>query len=112
MFEPSQVIVNTPLASLHDIEIAARGCLSSMAYEYVSGGAGDECTLGWNERDWNSIRLRQRVLVDVAELDTSVSLLGRTLSHPILLAPRPTTNSFTPTGRWPRHGEPAKPARR
>ncbi|HCT55705.1 MAG TPA: alpha-hydroxy-acid oxidizing protein [Gemmatimonas aurantiaca] len=87
MSEPSQVIVNTPLASLHDIEIAARGCLSSMAYEYVSGGAGDECTLGWNERDWNSIRLRQRVLVDVAELDTSVSLLGRTLSHPILLAP-------------------------
>lgn len=61
--------------------------MSPMAFEYVSGGAGDECTLTWNEQDWNAVRLRQRALVDVSQLDTSVQLFSRTLPHPILLAP-------------------------
>ncbi len=76
-----------PLASISDFEIAARVRMSSMAYEYVSGGAGDEKTLAWNQSAYSEIKLRSRVLVDVSQLDTSVQLFGRTLSHPILLAP-------------------------
>jgi 4-hydroxymandelate oxidase len=98
MPDTPQVTVNTPLASLYDVQIAAKACLPPMAYEYVSGGAGDECTLGWNEQDWNGIRLRQRVLVDVSRLDTSISLFGHTLAHPILLAPTAYHKLIHPEG--------------
>jgi len=76
-----------PLASISDFAQAARGRMSAMAWEYVSGGAGDEQTLAWNTSAYADIRLRSRVLVDVSKLDTSVQLFGRTLPHPILLAP-------------------------
>jgi len=76
-----------PLASVADFERAARHTMSTMAFEYVSGGAGDEQTLAWNQSAYGEIKLRSRVLVDVSQLDTSVQLFGRTLPHPILLAP-------------------------
>jgi 4-hydroxymandelate oxidase len=76
-----------PLASLADFEAAARQKMARTAYEYVSGGAGDEHTLAWNERAWAELRLRARVLVDVSRLATTVRLFGRELPHPILLAP-------------------------
>ncbi len=75
------------LVSVADFEKAARYTMSAMAYEYVSGGAGDEQTLSWNQSAYGEIKLRSRVLVDVSQIDTSVQLFGRTLSHPILLAP-------------------------
>ncbi len=76
-----------PLASVSDFEKAARVRMSTMAYGYVSGGAGDEQTLAWNQSAYGEIKLRSRVLVDVSKIDTSVQLFGRTLPHPILLAP-------------------------
>jgi 4-hydroxymandelate oxidase len=85
--QPPDVAAADPLASVSDFERAARERMSAMAWEYVSGGAGDEQTLAWNSSAYTDIRLRSRVLVDVSRLDTSVQLFGRTLPHPILLAP-------------------------
>jgi len=82
-----ETVAADPLVSVSDFEQAARGRMSSMAWEYVSGGAGDEQTLAWNTSAYRDIKLRSRVLVDVSRLDTSVQLFGRTLPHPILLAP-------------------------
>lgn len=75
------------LASVADFEKAARDKMSTMAFEYVSGGAGDEHTLGWNQSAYTDIKLRSRILVDVSQINTSVRLFGRDLPHPILLAP-------------------------
>lgn len=75
------------LAALSDYERAAHAGLPAMAWEYLTGGAGDECTLRWNTDAWNDVRLRTRALVDVGDLDTSTTLLGRRHAHPILLAP-------------------------
>jgi 4-hydroxymandelate oxidase len=75
------------LASVSDFEKAARVRMSHLAWEYVSGGAGDELTLTWNQSAYSDITLRSRVLVDVSRLDTSVTLFGQVLPHPILLAP-------------------------
>jgi 4-hydroxymandelate oxidase len=61
--------------------------MSKMAYEYVSGAAGDEHTLSWNQDASAEIHLRNRVLVDVSKIDTTLKLFGRDLAHPILLAP-------------------------
>jgi len=78
---------DAPLASLSDFETRARERVSHMAYEYVAGGAGDEITLRENRAAFERLRLKPRVLVDVSKLDTTVTLFGEKLRHPILLAP-------------------------
>src|SRR5579859_737411 len=83
---------------LADLEPLAKGVMSPMAFEYVSGGAGDERTLAWNTEAFARIRLRPRVLTDVSTLDTRVSLLGDTLPLPVLLAPAAYHRLFSPDG--------------
>jgi 4-hydroxymandelate oxidase len=61
--------------------------MTPLAREYVTGGAGDEHTLAWNQSAYVDIKLRSRILTDVSHIDTSVRLFGRELPHPILLAP-------------------------
>jgi 4-hydroxymandelate oxidase len=77
----------TEAVCLSDFEALARERLSPMAYEYVSGGAGSEVTLRWNEEAFQKIRLRPKVLVDVSHIDTGVNLFGEPMPFPILLAP-------------------------
>ena len=76
-----------PLLTLEDYERAARERVDPVAWEYISSGAGDEISLRWNVDAFRSIRLVPRMLRDVSKLDTSVTLLGTRLAHPILLAP-------------------------
>jgi 4-hydroxymandelate oxidase len=72
---------------IQDYESLASGCMSKMAWEFLSGGAGDELTIRWNREAYDRIRLLPRNLVDVSRLDTRVTLLRRELPHPVLLAP-------------------------
>lgn len=73
--------------SLPELEEHARHSMPSMAFEFLASGAADENTVRWNRESFNRIRLRPRVLTDVANVDTTVTLFGRTLEFPILLAP-------------------------
>ena len=74
-------------ASLADHEHWARQTLDANAWAYFSGGAADEITLRANRSAWDDITLQPRVLQALAGGHTRVELLGRTLAHPILLAP-------------------------
>lgn len=75
------------LVNLADFEAPARARVGDKAWAYLSGGAADELTLRDNRAAWDRIRLQPRVLRDLAGGHTRVQLLGRTLQHPILLAP-------------------------
>jgi 4-hydroxymandelate oxidase len=75
------------LLSLFDYESAAEKRISHGAWARISGGAADELTLRWNHEAYEHLRLKPRVLVNVAKLDTKVSLFGQELPFPILLAP-------------------------
>jgi 4-hydroxymandelate oxidase len=75
------------LLDLTDFERAAKTVMSPMAWDYVSGAAADEITLRWNHEAYEKIRLMPRALVDVSKLDTRLTLLGKELAFPILLAP-------------------------
>ena len=75
------------IANLADHEAQARQHLDDNAWAYFSGGAADEITLRANRSAWDALPLWPRVLRPLAGGHTRVSLLGRTLAHPILLAP-------------------------
>src|SRR5437660_11971731 len=72
---------------LADFEALAKKRLSHFAYEYIASGAADELTIRWNREAFDQIRLRPKVLVNVENVDTSVTLFGQEMPHPILLAP-------------------------
>jgi len=75
------------LVNLADHEAFARSVLSAQADAYFNGGAADELTLRENVLAWQRIALLPRVLRPMAGAHTRVELLGRTLAHPILVAP-------------------------
>jgi 4-hydroxymandelate oxidase len=73
--------------TLADFEPIARSRIEPGAWDYYMGGAGDEITLADARAAWDRIRLVPRVLVDVAERDLTTVAFGRTLAHPIVVAP-------------------------
>lgn len=75
------------IVNLADHEAQARTRLDAQAWAYFSGGAADELTLRANRAAWDRLELWPRVLRPLAGGHTRVELLGRTLAHPILLAP-------------------------
>jgi 4-hydroxymandelate oxidase len=84
--------------SLPEFEERARDGMAPMAYEYVASGAAEEHTVRWNREAFDRIRLRPRVLRDVASIDTRVTLLGRELAFPVLLAPTAYQRVLHPEG--------------
>ncbi|RZL40525.1 MAG: alpha-hydroxy-acid oxidizing protein [Rubrivivax sp.] len=75
------------LANLADFESHAKPRVTDNAWAYLNGGAADELTLRANRAAWDAIPLHPRVLRDLAGGHTRVTLLGRELLHPVLLAP-------------------------
>jgi 4-hydroxymandelate oxidase len=65
----------------------AREILPADVYDYFATGAADEITLEANAAAWRNIALRQRILIDVSTVDTSVTLLGKQRPHPFVSAP-------------------------
>jgi 4-hydroxymandelate oxidase len=73
--------------NLLEYEAQALEKLPLMARDYYRSGAMDEITLRNNRRAFDFYQLRPRVLVDVSCRDLSTSILGQSLSMPILIAP-------------------------
>lgn len=73
--------------SLQEIVHTARRNLPQALWDHLSGGADSETTLCRNRQALDSLALRQRVLVDVREIDITTTLLGRKLAGPVFLAP-------------------------
>ena len=70
-----------------DLERRAQERLDPGAFGYFAGGAGEELVLRENVTAWSEHRFAPKVLVDVSEIDTSVTVLGRRYEHPVLVAP-------------------------
>ncbi|MDZ7679352.1 MAG: alpha-hydroxy acid oxidase [Acidimicrobiales bacterium] len=85
-------------ASVTDLRRAARRRLPRGIFDYLDGGAEDERTLAANTGDFASVGLRPRVLRDVSSVDTSSTLLGRSLPLPLVLAPTGFTRIADPEG--------------
>lgn len=75
------------VTTLADHERHARSVLDDAHWAYLFGAAADEITASRNIEAWRALELLPRVLQPVAGGHTRVELLGRTLAHPILIAP-------------------------
>ena len=74
-------------ASVPDYRRLAKKRVPHFLFEYLDGGSYAEITKERNRTDLEALALRQRVLRDVSDIDTSVELFGRTYEMPVALAP-------------------------
>jgi 4-hydroxymandelate oxidase len=86
------------LASVRDYEAAAKLKMSVPAWEYFNSGSADEITMRRNREALDGVQLKPKVLVDVTKIDTSCTVLGFKLPHPILLAPTSSHLLANPDG--------------
>ena len=80
------------------LEALARAAIGEMAYAYYAGGAEDERLIIDNVEAWRRHRLLPRVLVDVAEISTTTTVLGDEVLVPVLVAPTAIQRLATPEG--------------
>ena len=73
--------------SIADLRKLARRKVPRVVFDYVDGGACDEVTLRRNVEDFAALAIEPRVLVDVASVDTSTTVLGCPVAVPIIGAP-------------------------
>jgi isopentenyl diphosphate isomerase/L-lactate dehydrogenase-like FMN-dependent dehydrogenase len=73
--------------NLADFEALARERVNPSAWCYFESGAEDEYSIAENIAAFRRIKLRPRMLMDVAERDLSTTVLGQPISLPVLLAP-------------------------
>lgn len=73
--------------NLREYEALARERMEATAFDYYASGANDELTLTENERAFDRLRLRYRVLRGIEGCDLRTRLLGHELDFPVIFAP-------------------------
>ena len=73
--------------SVEEFEPLARERMPAEGYNFIAGAAGTGSAARGNIEAYTRWRFRQRGLIDVSHIDTSVTILGRTIALPILFAP-------------------------
>ncbi|WP_379062831.1 L-lactate dehydrogenase [Mesorhizobium sp. UC74_2] len=79
------------LLTIDDLKNQARRRVPKMFFDYADSGAWTESTYRANEEDFGKIKLRQRVLVDMANRSLASTMIGETVSMPVALAPTGST---------------------
>ena len=73
--------------SIEDLRQRARRNVPKMFFDYAEAGSYNQETLRANRADFEKIKLRQRVLVNVDRRDTSTAILGEQTPMPLALGP-------------------------
>lgn len=84
--------------NLADYEAAAQRVLSPFSWDFYAGGAGEELTVADNLEAFRRIRLRPRLLQDVATRNLTTTVLGVEVSLPVLIAPTTAQTLAHPEG--------------
>ncbi|MCA1676542.1 MAG: alpha-hydroxy-acid oxidizing protein, partial [Actinobacteria bacterium] len=97
---PLEDLITSPEQALNvfDFEAVARQRLPPAHFGYMATGVDDDATVRANRDGFNRFQLRVRRLIDVRQIDTSVSLFGVTWPTPIVLAPIGSQRAFHADG--------------
>jgi L-lactate dehydrogenase (cytochrome) len=73
--------------NIDDFRLLAKQRLPWPVFDYIDGAADDEITRARNRAAYDDCDLVPEVLAGVAEIDTSVTILGRRSALPLILSP-------------------------
>jgi len=99
-FQHSDEVISSPDQALEvlDFEAAARKALPPAHFGFLATGVDDDGTVRANREGYSRIQIRARRLVDVENVDMSVSLFGTKWNTPIVLSPVSSEKAFHPDG--------------
>lgn len=86
------------LVNVADYRRAARRLLPRDAWDFISGGSGDQLTMRANCLALAGVGLKPRVLVDVSRRTTATAMLGTGVAAPIAVAPMAYHRLADPAG--------------
>jgi isopentenyl diphosphate isomerase/L-lactate dehydrogenase-like FMN-dependent dehydrogenase len=85
--------------NVFDFAKLAKAKLDPLAWDYLDEGSDDEVSLRESRTAFDRLIIRPHFLLhDVASIDTSVSLFGRTMPQPFYLSVTGGKNCFIPNG--------------
>ena len=75
------------ITSIDDLKRIYKRRVPQMFYDYAESGSWPEQTFRENCSDFDQIRLRQRVAVDMSGRSTATQMIGEDVAMPVALAP-------------------------
>ncbi|MFM9881362.1 MAG: L-lactate dehydrogenase [Burkholderiaceae bacterium] len=75
------------ITTIEDLRILAQKRVPRMFYDYADSGSWTESTYRANEGDFQKIKLRQRVAVNMEGRSTRTSMVGQPVAMPVAIAP-------------------------
>ena len=77
----------TVITTIEDLRVLAKRRVPRMFYDYADSGSWTESTYRANEADFDRIKFRQRVAVNMENRSTRVRMLGQDAAMPVAIAP-------------------------
>ncbi|MGD1886691.1 MAG: L-lactate dehydrogenase [Cohaesibacteraceae bacterium] len=75
------------ITTIHDLQALAEARVPRMFYDYADSGSWTEQTYDDNEDDFELLRLRQRVAVNMEDRSTRSTMIGQDVVMPVACAP-------------------------
>ena len=75
------------ITNIEDLRVIAQRRVPRMFYDYADSGSWTESTYRANQADFQSIKLRQRVAVNMEGRTTATTMVGIDVSMPVAIAP-------------------------
>jgi L-lactate dehydrogenase (cytochrome)/glycolate oxidase len=75
------------ITTIEDLRVLAEKRVPRMFYDYADSGSWTEGTYRANSADFQKIKLRQRVAVNMENRSTAVTMVGQTAKMPVAIAP-------------------------
>jgi L-lactate dehydrogenase (cytochrome) len=88
----------TVITNIEDLRRLAQKRVPRMFYDYADSGSWTESTYRANESDFQTIKLRQRVLVDMEHRSTATRMVGVDVAMPVAIAPTGLTGMLHADG--------------
>lgn len=76
-----------PIACIEDLRKLAKWRVPKMFYDYCDSGSWTESTYRANSADFNDIKFRQRVAVNIEQRSIESTMIGEPVSMPVAIAP-------------------------
>ncbi len=77
----------TVITNIEDLRVLAQARVPRMFYDYADSGSWTESTYRANESDFQKIKLRQRVAVNMEGRTTAAKMVGIDMKMPVTIAP-------------------------